>query len=196
MFQINYTYFEKINNGNHILAWKSKGSSGESIKAPALSNNSLAPWLNQINTKFWVTFDGSYLKQEKVTLTYKQVLNIYTAYQKKLWLFTVGKDFVLQNPLFVAVRLAKNTEFDKYKYSECDIGFYTCRSFSLSDVSGFGKNVIIFGADMSSSVHIDNKKKETLFVGKDPRDGLDDTTPTAEEKIYWTSKEILFRYIC
>ena len=52
MFQINYTYFEKINNGNNILAWKSKGSSGESIKAPALSNNSLAPWLNQINTKF------------------------------------------------------------------------------------------------------------------------------------------------
>ena len=30
---------------------------------------------------------------------------------------------------------------------------------SISDGSGFGKNVIIFGADTSSSVHVDNKKK-------------------------------------
>ena len=36
----------------------------------------------------------------------------------------------------------------------------------LSDDSGFGKNVIIFGADMSSSAHIDNKKKDILFLVK------------------------------
>ena len=30
---------------------------------------------------------------------------------------------------------------------------------SISDGSGFGKNVIIFGADTSSSVHVDNKEK-------------------------------------
>ena len=29
-----------------------------------------------------------------------------------------------------------------------------------------GKNVIIFGADMSSSVHIHNKSKDTLILGK------------------------------
>ena len=32
-------------------------------------------------------------------------------------------------------------------------------------VSG-GKNVIILGADMSSSVHIDNKKKNILVLGE------------------------------
>ena len=31
--------------------------------------------------------------------------------------------------------------------------------FSLSDGSGFGKNVIIFGADMTLSAHVDNRKK-------------------------------------
>ena len=31
-----------------------------------------------------------------------------------------------------------------------------------------GKNVIIFGADMSSSVHVDNKKKDILILGKGP----------------------------
>ena len=30
--------------------------------------------------------------------------------------------------------------------------------FKLSDSNEFGKNVIIFGADMSSSVHADNEK--------------------------------------
>ena len=41
-----------------------------------------------------------------------------------------------------------------------------------------GKNVIIFGADMSSSVHIDNKGKVILILGERPTQGLDDTTLT------------------
>ena len=43
-----------------------------------------------------------------------------------------------------------------------------------------GKNVIIFGADMSSYVHIDNKNKDILILGEGPTQGLDDTTLTAE----------------
>ena len=43
-----------------------------------------------------------------------------------------------------------------------------------------GKNVIIIGVDMSSSVHIDNKKKDILILGKGPTQGLDDTMLTAE----------------
>ena len=31
-----------------------------------------------------------------------------------------------------------------------------------------GKNVIIIGADMSSAVHIDNKGKDILILGKGP----------------------------
>ena len=33
---------------------------------------------------------------------------------------------------------------------------------------------------MGSSVHIDDKKKDTLILGKGPTQGLDDTTLTAE----------------
>ena len=46
-----------------------------------------------------------------------------------------------------------------------------------------GKNVIIFGADMSSSVHIDNKEKDILILCKQPIQGLDDTQ-LATEAIY------------
>ena len=43
-----------------------------------------------------------------------------------------------------------------------------------------GKNVIIFGRDISSSVDIDNKNKNILILGEGPTQGLDDTTLTAE----------------
>ena len=43
-----------------------------------------------------------------------------------------------------------------------------------------GKNASIFGADMSSYVHIDNKDKDILIRGEGPTQGLDDTTLTAE----------------
>ena len=46
----------------------------------------------------------------------------------------------------------------------------------LSDSNGFGKNVTIFFADMNSFVHIDNKKKDILILGKDPTVTLDDST--------------------
>ena len=53
-------------------------------------------------------------------------------------------------------------------------------NFILTD--GFGKNCIIFGADMSSSVHVDNKRKYILILGEGPTQGLDGTTPTAEKR--------------
>ena len=40
---------------------------------------------------------------------------------------------------------------------------------------------MIFGVDMSSSVNVDNKKKDTLILDEGPRQGLDDTTLTAEK---------------
>ena len=47
-----------------------------------------------------------------------------------------------------------------------------------------GKDVIIFGANMSSSVYIDNRNKGILILGEGPTQGLDDTTLTAEAKYF------------
>ena len=38
-----------------------------------------------------------------------------------------------------------------------------------------GRNVMIFGVDMRSSSHIDNKKKDILILGKGPTQGLEHT---------------------
>ena len=43
-----------------------------------------------------------------------------------------------------------------------------------------GKNDIIFGVDMSSYGHIDNKSKDILILGEGSTQGLDDTTLTAK----------------
>ena len=53
----------------------------------------------------------------------------------------------------------------------------------LSSGSRFGKNVI-FGADMSSFMHIDNKKKDISILGKgsNSRVGHDNTTLAAEKE--------------
>ena len=80
------------------------------------------------------------------------MLNIYVVYEINLWPFNVGKDFALGNSLFGAVKLTKNTDLDKYKYFGYGIGFDARGRYSLSDGSGFGENVIIFGDDMSSLV--------------------------------------------
>ena len=81
--------------------------------------------------------------------------------------------------MFGAAKLTKNADPNKYKYSGYDIGFDSRSEFLLPD-SSMDKNVIIFGVDMSSSVHIDNKKKDILILGISPTQGLDDTTLTAE----------------
>ena len=49
--------------------------------------------------------------------------------------------------------------------------------------NGFGRNVIIFGVDMSSSVHVDNNRKEILILGKDPTQGLSEHS-LITEKMY------------
>ena len=75
--------------------------------------------------------------------------------------------------------LTKNSDIDKYTYSEYAIGLCRKRKFSIGN--GFGRYCINFGVCMSSSVHVDNKKKDILILGEGPEQGLDGTTLTAEK---------------
>ena len=63
--------------------------------------------------------------------------------------------------------MTKNANLDKYSYSGYGIGFDTRGYHYLPDGS-VGKNVIIFEVCMSSSVQIDNKGKDMLFLGEGP----------------------------
>ena len=76
--------------------------------------------------------------------------------------------------------MTKNANPGKYSYFGYGSGFDAHGFFSISDNCRIGKTVIIFGADMSASVHIDNKKTDVLIYGKGPMQGLDDAALTAE----------------
>ena len=80
------------------------------------------------------------------------------------------------NCLFGSVSSTKHIDTDEYKYSGYGIGFDREGTFSV------GRNCIIFGVDMSSSVHIVNKKKDISIVGEGHTQALDGTTLTAEKK--------------
>ena len=69
------------------------------------------------------------------------------------------------------------------------VGFNAGRRFSLSDGNGFGKNKIMFGADMSSYGHVDNRKKDLLIIGKDSTQRLDNIKLNAENEYAKTFSE-------
>ena len=87
----------------------------------------------------------------------------------------------LKNCLSGVVTLTKNADIDKYKYSGFGIGFDRKPSFSFPG-GRFGQNILIFGDEMSSFAHIDNKKKDILVLGKGPKQGLEHTLTA--EKMY------------
>ena len=71
---------------------------------------------------------------------------------------------------------------DKHKYSSYSIGFDRKRKLSVGN--GFGRNCIVFGVDMNSSVHVNDKKKDILIFDEGPMQRLDDTTSLTAEKSY------------
>ena len=149
-----------IANTDYLSSWKSKGLSAETIKRPSTSDNSLTPSLSYYDTKTRVKFTGSCSKQSTISCNYRPVENIYIAYE----LGASGSndnDPTLKKILFgvyFLFTLTKNSDIEKYGYSGYGNGFDRRSSFSFPG-GGFGHNMLIFGADMSSSAHIDYKKK-------------------------------------
>ena len=116
----------------------------ESIENPSTPDNVFAPKTNTGHLLSKVKFNGYCLKQDSMSFLQKNVVNLYIIYKLDIWSRDLNTDFTLGSYLFGAVKLTYNAD---------------ARSqFLWSDYS-WGKNVIIFGADMSSAVHVDNKNK-------------------------------------
>ena len=159
VYQPMYRYFKRIagvGGGNYIYIWKSKGLSDERINSITTANYIIIPELDYYGSKIRVKFSRNCLKQDKAIHGGK-IVNIYIAYEicKN---YNISSYPTLENCLFGDFSLTKHVDIDQYKYSGCGIGFDREGEFSFGS-NGFGRNVIIFGADMSSSVYANNKKK-------------------------------------
>ena len=144
----------------------------EVLKSP-INNNSLAPTLEYVSEKLFIKFDGSCLRKQDEFLFNKKVVKIYIVYDLDSNLNNF--DPTLENCLFGAIKTTKNIDIDKYKYSGYGIGFDSKGTFS-HPAGSFGQNAIIFGADMSSSVHANSRAKSILVLGKDFIQGIGGTT--------------------
>ena len=177
-----YRYFKNIagvGSGNYIYFWKSKGLSDERINSITTSNYNITPELDYYGSKIRVKFSGSCLKQDKAIYDEK-IVNIYIVYEISKN-YNISSYPTLENCFFGVVSLTKHVDIDQYKYSGFGIGFNRKGEFLFGH--GFGRNVIILGADISSSVHANNKTRSILVRGKDFIQGIDNTTIYAK-KLY------------
>ena len=152
------------------------------IKTPNTSNNFLNPLLDYVNTKIRAKFCESCLKQDKATHNHGTIVNIDIVYE-------ISKNYSISSYptsencfFFGAVSLTKHIDINQYKYSGYGTRFDRKWEFSFGS-NGFGRNVIFFGADMSSSVHVDNKTKNISVLGKEIVQGLENTKIYAEKCI-------------
>ena len=134
----------------------SEESIGDIVKSdsnlmPTFVDNHLLPDMN---------FNGHCLIKINISIP-KKVINLYISYTLGPQLRNLDTGFTLGNCLFGSVKLHKNAGVDKYKYTGNQRGFDSRAQFSFTGGS-YGNNVIIFGADMRSSVHVDNRTSNYL----------------------------------
>ena len=118
------------------------------------------------NSRIKLEFKGNCLKQDKAPFTPSNVVNLYIAYKLNIWSQDLNTEFSLKDCLFGAVKLTNNGNPNKYCYSGYGIGFDSHSLFSILNLD-WGKNDIIFGVDMSSSVPANNENKDISIMVKD-----------------------------
>ena len=108
LFQPKSKSFTK--NGEDIRAWISTGIDNDSNNSDLFSvnnSNNNSPTLLNKNNRLGVTFNGNYMKQNKLGNTHGKIVNLYIVYELKNRR-TDSPDFTVQNGLFGAVKLNKN----------------------------------------------------------------------------------------
>ena len=90
------------------------------------------------------------------------------------------QQFKSKNCLFRATSIVKNSDKEKYVYSGYGITFDIAGSWSFDNETD--RNVIIFGADSSSSSHADNRKNKCLVLGEGPAFGINGNFGSPEKK--------------
>ena len=95
------------------------------------SNNNSPTLLNK-NNRLGVTFNGNYMKQNKLGYPPGKIVNVYIVYKLKNRRVD-SPDFTVQNGLFGAVKITKNVNTSHYKYEGYRICFDGKSSFSFGN---------------------------------------------------------------
>ena len=147
--------------------------------------------------RLYVYLQGNHFQQNNVLtssndhILNKNVVNIYIVYKLDPLASTRDKSFTIQNALFGAMQITKNAaDNDKNNYKGYGICFDERSEFGHTITEGghthttYARNVLIFGADMSFSVHATNRANHIYLMGTGLTQGINDTAIYAEKNVY------------
>ena len=187
-----------------ISEWKSKGifiySYDSSMKDIEDTKTNLPELKN--DGRMHVYLQGNHFQQNKVVIpNNNNVINIYVAYKLDPISSTRNTDYTIQNASFGAMKITKNTDSSKNNYTGYGLCFdeggefgHTVRQGNF-DCTTNAKNVIIFGIDMSSSIHVTNRTNNIYVMGKDFIQGINDTTIYAEKLFHNNFTEFGVKFV-
>ena len=181
-----------------ISEWKSTGiynySSDSNMNAFTNAKSNLPNLQN--DARMHVHLSGNHLQQNnfipKVIIpNNNNAINIYCVYKLDPLALTRDKSFTIQNALFGAMQITKNaTANSKNNYKGYGICFDEKSGFGQTITEGGfahttdARKVLIFGADMSFSVHATNRANHIYLMGNGLTQGINDTTIYAEKNFY------------
>ena len=169
-----------------------KGIEDTKTKLPELKNDG----------RMHVYLQGNHFQQNNVIIpNNNNVINIYVVYKLDPISSTRNTDYTLQNALFGAIKITKNTDSSENNYTGYGLCFdeggefgHTVRQGNF-DCTTNAKNVIIFGADMSSSIHATNRANNIYVMGKDFIQKINDTTIYAEKLFHNSFTEFGLKFV-
>ena len=132
--------------------------------------------------RMYVYLSGNHFQQNKVIIPNNDnVINIYCVYEIQPISSSRDTTLTIQNALFGAMEISKNTDTSKYNYKGYGICFDEGDTFSHRTTEGgrthttLGRNVITFGAGMSFSAQAANRANNIYVMGDGLIQGIDDT---------------------
>ena len=140
-----------------------------------------------------VHLTGNHFQQNKVIIPNNyNVINIYCVYKLDAIASSRDTSFTIQDALFGAMQITKNaTNNSKNSYKGYGICFDEGSQFGHTMIEGGrthitnnGRNVLIFGADMSFSIHATNRANHIYLMGDGLTQGINDTTIYVEKKYF------------
>ena len=158
-----------------ITTWKSTGIfnylDDSSMKGIENTKTNLPELKN--DRRMHVYLQGNHFQQNKVAIPNNySVIDIYVVYKLDPISSTRNTDYTIQNALVGVMKITKNTDSSKNNYTRYGICFdegglgHTVKKGNFNRVTN-AKNVIIFGVDMSSSIHATNRANNIYVMGKD-----------------------------
>ena len=175
-------------NSSRISVWISKGTD-ETLRATPFANDQNEQPTLVDDGRMQVKMNGCYFKQAPISLS-NNIINIYVVYQLETITSVRNTDFTIQNALLGSCKITKNIDTSKYDYEGYGICFDSGGTFTHDRQEDafkhttLARNAIIFGFDMSFSVHANNKSRNIYVIGDTFIQGIDDTTIYAEKNLY------------